>query len=107
MCTTKRNEDEKWLRTTRLCDHEQLAVEREVVTLATFHAALAWKHISEQPTEKRISPMTVVYPAEAEGLKAVLSAGAAMADQQMLVDVFCYQARGETTQDAGRSSLQI
>jgi hypothetical protein len=69
-----RNEDEKWLSTTGLCDKSDAEIEREVTIIATVHGALAWKDIREHPTEDRISPRTVICPPEADGLSQVLYA---------------------------------
>jgi hypothetical protein len=37
--------------------------------------ALAWTHILETSGEKIIGPHTVIYPADATGLKAILRSG--------------------------------
>jgi hypothetical protein len=67
------DENRKWLITTRLCTVPDPEIQRDIAILVTVHDALARKHIAEPPTEKRISPSTVIYPAEMAGLTRVLS----------------------------------
>jgi hypothetical protein len=77
-----RNCDKKTLSTTRLCQRPDPVIKPDVTILATVHDALAWEHILEPPLDNRISPMTDISPAEARGLKAVLSAGDVRADRR-------------------------
>jgi hypothetical protein len=56
--------------------------ERERTIVAGIHDALMWKHVLEAAGEKRFAPRTVIYPAEAKGLKRVLAPGDVRLDQR-------------------------
>jgi hypothetical protein len=69
-----RNEGRQMSSTTRLHNRPDPRIEREVMTLATVHNALARRHLMESGEEKRTSQRTVIFLEEAERLQVDLSA---------------------------------
>jgi hypothetical protein len=75
-----RNGDKRMSSTTRLARKLDPAFERGLTIFETLHHALAWKHILEPSEWKMVSHKTVIFPAEVEGLKVVLSVSDIRAD---------------------------
>jgi hypothetical protein len=69
------NSDKKMSNTASLDEKSAHASEPNSTILARVHNTPAWNGIREPPLEKRVSPRTVINPAEAEGFQEIFAAG--------------------------------